>query len=147
MFGEEKYAGALEERAERLGIADQIEFRGFREDIWEELAQLDVLVHCSVTPEPFGQVVLEAMAARVPVIAAAAGGPAEVVTPDVDGILTRPGDVSELAAAMRRLHADPDLRAALADQGLKRSADFTPDHAAKQLLSVYRGVAPTAFQR
>lgn len=57
--------------------------------------------------EPFGQVVIEGMAGRVPVIAAAAGGPAEVITDDVNGVLYPMGDQSALAAAMRRLADDP----------------------------------------
>jgi glycosyltransferase involved in cell wall biosynthesis len=76
LFGEDAYAQGLVEQAERLGISGQIEFRGFREDIWSELAELDILVHCSVLPEPFGQVVLEGMAAGVPVVASNEGGPA-----------------------------------------------------------------------
>ncbi len=106
MFGEDAYADSLRAQAERLGISDRIEFCGFRENVWAELRRLDVLVHCSVTPEPFGQVVLEGMAARVPVIASNGGGPAELITDGVDGLLTTPGDVdrvgSSAAASSRR---------------------------------------------
>lgn len=79
MFAEDPYARSLERQAEQLGISGRIEFPGFRETVWQELGELDVLVHCSVIPEPFGQVVLEGTAAGVPEIAAAAGGPAELV--------------------------------------------------------------------
>src|SRR5205814_1310201 len=121
LFGEDEYAASLPERAARLGIANQIDFRGFRADVWKELGGLDVLVHCSVTPEPFGQVVLEGMAAGLPVVAAAAGGPTEIVTNGVDGILTSPGDAGGLARVLRRLHDDPDLRGRLTDAGRRRS--------------------------
>jgi glycosyltransferase involved in cell wall biosynthesis len=141
MFGEHAYEGALREQVERLGISSQIEFRGFREDVWEELGELDIFVHCSVTPEPFGQVVLEAMAAGVPVIAAGAGGPAELITDGVDGLLTTPGDVGELAAALRRLHDDPPLRNELARAAKERSLEFTPERTAARLLAVYRQIA------
>jgi glycosyltransferase involved in cell wall biosynthesis len=140
MFGEDDYARSLPRQAERLGISDHVEFRGFRDDIWAELRELDVLVHCSVSPEPFGQVVLEGMAAGVPVIAAAGGGPAELITSGVDGILTKPDDVGELAATMRRLHDDPDLRARLASAAQQRSREFTPERTAQQLLGVYRSI-------
>ena len=140
MFGEDDYADSLQRRAERLGISDRIEFCGFREDVWAELRRLDILVHCSVTPEPFGQVVLEGMAARVPVIATNGGGPAELITNGVDGILTTPGDTAELASALRRLRDDRELRAALVQGGLKRSAAFTPEQATDQLLEIYRGI-------
>jgi len=137
LFGEDEYAASLLRRAERLGISSQIDFRGFRADVWEELSKLDVLVHCSVAPEPFGQVVLEGMAAGLAVIATAAGGPAELITSGVNGILTRPGDVGELAAALRRLQEDSSLRTELGDAAQRRSREFTPERAAQQLLGVY----------
>ena len=80
LFGEDDYSRSLERLVSDLGLDGQIEFRGFKEDVWEELAELDMLVHCSITPEPFGQVVLEGLAAGLPVVAAAAGGPAEIIT-------------------------------------------------------------------
>lgn len=140
MFGEEAYAAGLHRQAEELGIAAQVEFRGFREDIWSELAELDILVHCSLTPEPFGQVVLEGMAAGLPVVAANAGGPAELITDTLDGLLTTPGDAGELAIALRRLVDDPALRAHLAAGGRVTSLQFTPARTAQQLLKVYEGV-------
>jgi glycosyltransferase involved in cell wall biosynthesis len=140
LFGEDKYAASLEERAECIGIASQVEFRGFKEDVWGELRELDVLVHCSVRPEPFGQVVLEGLAAGVPVVAANAGGPAELITNDVDGILTPPGSVTELAAALLRLADDSDLRTRLSTAGRRRSLDFTPERAVSRLLAFYERV-------
>jgi glycosyltransferase involved in cell wall biosynthesis len=144
LFGEDSYADSLRRQAERLGIADQVEFRGFREDVWVELRALDVLVHSSVRPEPFGQVVLEGMAAGLPVIAAAAGGPAELITDGVDGMLTAPGDPAELARAMRRLVDDSELRARVAAAALERSLEFTPERAAGRLLDIYRQVVSRA---
>ena len=144
LFGEQAYADSLRRQAERLGIAGQVEFRGFREDVWAELSELEVLVHCSVRPEPFGQVVLEGMAGGVPVIAAAAGGPIELITDGVSGLLTTPGDSAELAAAMRRLVDDPDLRERVADAGRRRSREFTPERTAARLLDVYRRVLSRA---
>ena len=140
MFGEEAYAVSLQQQVEQLGISDQIEFRGFRDDVWQELNQLDVLVHCSIMPEPFGQVILEGMAAGVPVIAAAAGGPTEIITDGVDGILTSPGNAEELAAALRLLDGDPSQRAKLATAGRQRSQDFAPEQSARAMLEVYRDV-------
>ena len=85
MFSDGGYEDSLRLQAARLGIADRVEFRGFREDIWPELAASDVLVHCSRTAEPFGQVVIE------------------ILTDGVDGLLVTPGDVRTLSAAMVRL--------------------------------------------
>jgi glycosyltransferase involved in cell wall biosynthesis len=142
MFGEdERYADTLLDQAKQLGIAERVVFRGFRENVWDELAQLHMLVHCSVIPEPFGQVVVEAMAAGVPVIAANAGGPAEIITDGVNGILTAPGDVAALAAAMRRVHDDSALRRTLVSGGLSRAEHYSPEHTARAVMIVYDAVA------
>ena len=140
MFGEEAYAAGLHELASSLGIADRVEFRGFREDIWPELARLDMLVHASLIPEQFGQVVLEGMAARVPVVAAAAGGPAEIISHDYNGVLYPVGDRAALAAAMRQLATDADRRARLVGGGTTTAATYHPDVVATRLQRLYRDV-------
>jgi len=103
LFGEDEYAEQLPRIAEQLGIADRVELRGHRTDVWDEFARIDVLIHSSITPEPFGQVILEGMAAGVPVIAAGAGGPAEILDSGETGMLYTPGDVNALSAAMTQL--------------------------------------------
>jgi glycosyltransferase involved in cell wall biosynthesis len=137
MFGEEAYEQSLRRQVEALGLSEQIEFRGFRDDVWAELHELHILVHASVIPEPFGQVVLEGMAAGLPVIASNAGGPAELITNGVDGILTEPGDAHELAAALIRLRDDPELGLSLGAAARLRASEFTPERTAKRLLAVY----------
>lgn len=144
LFGEEAYEQRLRTQAEELGIASQVEFRGFREDVWQELTELDVLVHCSVSAEPFGQVVLEGMRAGLPVVAANDGGPRELITNGLDGLLTAPGDPSELALALHRLRDDPELRRRLADAGHERSLLFTPERTAERLLRVYAEILPAS---
>jgi glycosyltransferase involved in cell wall biosynthesis len=140
MFGEDGYADTLQTQARRLGISDRVVFRGFREDVWAELSQMHLLVHCSLIPEPFGQVVVEGMAAGVPVIAADAGGPAEIITHNVDGMLTPPGDVAALAAAMRGIRDDVPLRQTLVSGGLARAEHYSPENTARSLLAVYEAV-------
>ena len=140
LFGEDGYRVQLEREVGRLGLAGRVEFRGFRDDIGEELASLDVLVHASTIPEPFGQVVVEGMAAGLAVVAAGAGGPAEVVHDEVDGLLYRPGDTSALASQLRRLAADGALRDRLGKQARLRGAEFTADRVAPQVMDVYRFV-------
>jgi glycosyltransferase involved in cell wall biosynthesis len=138
MFGEDEYSACLQRRATELGIGEQVEFRGFRADIWKEFAELDVLVHSSVIPEPFGQVVLEGMAAGLPVVAPNAGGPAELITDGVDGLLVAPGEVEALATALKRLHDDPALRDRLGEAARVTASAFTPERAARQLVENYR---------
>lgn len=110
MFGEQDYERELRELAARLGLDGRVEFRGFREDVWSELAAFDVLVHASVIPEPFGQVVLEGMAAGLPVIAPDEGGPASMIADGETGVLFASRDAERLAAAMRALAASPAER-------------------------------------
>ena len=144
MFGEEAWEAELHRLVDELGIADRVDFRGFREDIWAEYALLDIAVHASTVPEPFGQVVLEAMAAGVPLIAADEGGPAEVVTAGIDGLLVPPRDACALARALRTLAADRRQRAALVEEGHRTAGLYGPARAADGLLSVYRRVIPWA---
>lgn len=140
LFGEDDYARDLEALAARLGIADRVRFRGFQEDIWAELASLDVLVHASVTPEPFGQVVQEGMAMGLPVIAADAGGPAEFVRNGVTGILVRRDDPEALVVPMRQLAGDVELRRRLGRDARESCARFAPHLVAASVRDVYAEV-------
>jgi glycosyltransferase involved in cell wall biosynthesis len=140
MFGEDAFEAELHRLCEQLGIADRVEFTGFIADVPSVLAGLHIVVHASTIPEPFGQVVIEGMAAGLPVIAANAGGPAEIVTPGVDGLLTEPGDVKALTVALERLAGDPAERARMGAKGRARAADFSPDRVAAMVTTVYRTV-------
>jgi glycosyltransferase involved in cell wall biosynthesis len=140
LFDEHEYETQVHELADRLGVTDRVDFLGHVDDIGSLLAKVDLLVHASIIPEPFGQVIVEGMAAGVPVIATDAGGAREIVTHDVDGILTSPGDVSALAKAMRRVADDSQLRQRLARAGQRRAADFDPAKVVSQYLSVYANV-------
>ena len=137
MFGEDAYEQALRDQVQRLGLADRVEFRGFREDVFGELAQLDVLVHCSISAEPFGQVILEGMAAGLPVIASAAGGPLEIITDGVDGLLVRPDDVDALATSLRQVHQDAALRARLGAAAQGTAAKYSPAASVASMMQAY----------
>jgi glycosyltransferase involved in cell wall biosynthesis len=137
MFGEHDYRAALHAQVARLGIADRVTFCGFRADVRAELAELDVLVHASVETEPFGQVVVEGMAAGLAVVAAGTGGPAEIVDTGVDGLLVPPGDVDALADALRALTADPERRAELGREARTSARRYRADAVIPQLLALY----------
>jgi glycosyltransferase involved in cell wall biosynthesis len=137
LFGEDDYAEELPRLAGKLGIADRVEFRGHRQDVWGELSRLDVLVHSSVTPEPFGLVILEGMAAGVPVIAAGTGGPAEILKHNVTGILYEPSDEAGLAESMRRL-TERGLRDRLSSEAGNALGPYSPEVVASKVLEAYR---------
>jgi glycosyltransferase involved in cell wall biosynthesis len=140
LFGEEGFEQRLRALAAELDIADRTEFRGFREDVEAELARLDIVVHASVVAEPFGQVVAEAMAAGLPVVASAAGGPSEIVDDESNGLLYAPGDVPALAERLRRLGSDPGLRERLGAAGRERAGDYAPERVAAEITALYRQV-------
>lgn len=137
-FGEQDHRRELERAA--AGLAVPVEFTGHVEDPGAYLRAGDIAVHCSVTAEPFGQVVVEAMRAGCAVVAADAGGPTEIVRHDVDGLLVTPGDPAALAAALDRLIADPALRTRLAEAGMRRSGDFSIEETARVVTALLRTV-------
>lgn len=143
LFGESDFEADLHSLAAQLSIADRIEFTGQREDVPIILGQVDVVVHASIIPEPFGQVVVEAMAAGRAVVASAAGGPLEIVTDGVDGLLSPPGDVEALAARLRRLADDHALRCRLGDAAVERARDFAPGVIGPRIERIYRRLANT----
>jgi glycosyltransferase involved in cell wall biosynthesis len=93
------------ELAASYGIADRIRWAGFRTDVDALLAGCDAMVHPSLD-DAFPTVLLEAMAAGLPVIASRVGGIPEIVVPDVTGTLVPPGDAGALAAAIGGMLAD-----------------------------------------
>lgn len=137
MFGESEYEQQLHKLASDRGIAHRVRWLGFRDDVSTCLRDVDVLVHCSLIPEPFGQVVVEGMAAGLAVVAAAAGGPLEIIDDGVDGLLVEPGDREALSGALRRLANSPSLRAGLGRAGRESSVRYDSAAAARSLELLY----------
>jgi glycosyltransferase involved in cell wall biosynthesis len=137
LFGEDEYERTLFALVKELGLEDRVDFLGFREDVDSELGQLDVLVHASLSAEPFGQVVLQGMAAGLPVVATLGGGPSEVVTDGEDGMLYPPGNVEVLVQYLQMLAKDPSLRHRLGAAGRRTAEQFTPERIAPTLLTAY----------
>ncbi len=100
------YRDELRRLVHDLGIADRVVFTGFREDVPELMQLLRVIVHASVTPEPFGRVIAEAMAMGKPVVATDAGGPREIIQDGSDGYLVPPEEPEAMARAIIRLLTD-----------------------------------------
>jgi glycosyltransferase involved in cell wall biosynthesis len=115
--GGEAYASELRDLARELGIDDRVIFSGFRSDVADVFSVLDVVVHASIEPEPFGRVIVEAMVMRRPVVATRAGGPTEIIEDGQTGLLVTPGDVEHLAAAVIDLLVHPERAAAIATRG------------------------------
>jgi glycosyltransferase involved in cell wall biosynthesis len=138
LFGEEAYADHLRSLCTKLGLDQCVEFCGFIRDVQRHIAKLDVVVHASTIPEPFGQVIIEGMAASKPVIASRGGGATEIVVDEVSGLLVPMKDFEALAAAMRRLLSDSDLRTRLGAAGYARVQDaFRIESTAAKVSQVY----------
>ncbi len=138
LFGESGYELELHALVPRVGLGGRVEFRGFRENVAEELERLDVLVHASIIPEPFGQVVLEGMSAGLPVVASGAGGPAEIVAHGRTGFLYQPGDAEALAERLLLLGRDPTLRRRIGAAARMQTANLEPDRIAELMTKAYR---------
>ncbi len=137
MFGEDEYEREVRAEIRRLGLEDRVELPGFVSDVLGALRSVDVLVHSSTIPEPFGQVVLEGLAAGVPVVATREGGPGEIITDRVDGLLYPAGDVAALAAALCDVNGDDGLRARLVKAGRVRVEDYAPGVVGAAVTAVY----------
>ena len=107
----------LRTRARVLGAEPRVGFTGFQAGMPACLRALDVVVHASTEPEPFGLVIAEAMAAGRAVTTSGVGGAAEIVEPDVTAVVHTAADSNSLAAAIERLARDPSLRHRLGEAG------------------------------
>ena len=107
------YRDEIRELAVTLGVAERVHFLGFHRDILPLLFAVDMVVHCSTSPEPFGRVIVEAMLTARPVLAARAGGALEILTDHKTGLLVEPSDPQALARAITTLLENPALAAAL----------------------------------
>lgn len=117
-FNEDQaFAATLRDFEARAGLAGRVHFLPFQSDMAEALGELSVLVHASLRSEPFGRVIIEAMAVGVPVVAAMAGGVPEIITPDQDGMLAVRGDFHSYLACLRQLARDPATGERLARAG------------------------------
>ena len=133
---------ALRARASELGLERRVGFTGFIDAPEEAMRALDVVVHASTEPEPFGLVIAEAMACGRAVIASRAGGAAELVEDGMDGLTFRPGDAEQLATRIARLAADPDARRRLGETAGRRAVRFDRRRLADTLVPLYERLAP-----
>lgn len=142
LFEEHTHEAALRRQVEAAGLTDRVHFLGFRTDVPALMGGVDIALHCSTAPEPFGRVIVEAMMAQTAVIAAAAGGALEIVEDGRTGLLTSPGDVGSLAMAIRSLLDAPDHARRLASAGrVMALSRFSLDTATARIHAVIAATA------
>jgi glycosyltransferase involved in cell wall biosynthesis len=138
------YEQRLHSAATELGVTGQVVFAGARRDVAELLAISDIAVHSSTEPEPFGRVIVEAMAAGRPVVASDEGGVPEIIDDGVTGVLVRPADVDALAAALGRLLDDPAEAEAMGQRAVTAANQrFSAAAHASQIQAAYDDVLST----
>ncbi|HEV3386100.1 MAG TPA: glycosyltransferase family 4 protein [Gemmata sp.] len=141
-FGEPELRSAVAAR----GLQDRVGFIPFQQDPVGVYRGLDIVVHASTLPEPFGLTVAEAMACGKAVVVSAAGGAAELFTDGKDGLGVSPGDSCGIASAVNRLVVDSTYREQLG-MAARATAEtqFDDSHYGLQLIDVYRSLIRQYF--
>jgi glycosyltransferase involved in cell wall biosynthesis len=131
----------LQQQARGLGLEGKVGFTGFVEDAASCMRSLDVVVHCSTEPEPFGMVIIEGMACGKAVIASQAGGASELFVDGENALGHAPGDAAMLARQIKRLAEDPDLRLQLGQAGrVTAERLYHRKRLATELLALYQNI-------
>ncbi|ULO06685.1 glycosyltransferase family 4 protein [Paenibacillus sp. 19GGS1-52] len=140
LFGEEEYKQELIQKMAKDELTN-VSLLGHVEDIQGLMNKADLLIHTSITPEPFGQVIVEGMAAGLPVIASAEGGPVEIVIPGETGLLIQPGDAKILADSITWMLEHPEERKRMADNGMRRVKEhFVIENTVRDIVDYYKGL-------
>ncbi|HEX6099074.1 MAG TPA: glycosyltransferase [Thermoanaerobaculia bacterium] len=126
--------------ATTLGVADRVRWAGFRTDVDALLAGCDLFVHPSLD-DAFPTVLLEAMAAGLPIVASRVGGIPEIVTPGVTGELVPPGDPKALASAIDAVLGNEDTMRLMREAAQVNASRFSTSAWIDRLTAVYREAA------
>jgi adenylyl-sulfate kinase len=140
LVGDGPLRSGLEEPSRQLGLGDRIRFLGERRDMAAILASVDISVLFSFS-ESMPNVILEAMAAGVPVVASRVGGAPEVIRDRETGILVKSGDEEELARAIGTLVEQPSLRLEYGRRGRQLAQDnFRMERVSRRYEELYTSV-------
>jgi glycosyltransferase involved in cell wall biosynthesis len=121
---EPDYENYLKERIRELKIDNQVILTGLQGNVPEWMQAMDIIVHAS-NNEPFGIVIIEAMALGKPIVAGNIGGPAEIVQDGINGLLAPYGNPDALASAILRYLDEPEFARHLGVSARERALDFS----------------------
>ena len=136
IVGEGPLRNKLQELAGRLNIQDRVILTGFIEDIIPVLHSLDIVVIPSLR-EGFGIALIEAMAAKKPIVATNVGGLAEIAKDNITALLVRPGDENSLAGKIHRLLQNDELRTKLAVRAYHEAKNYSIERNVQALEDLY----------
>ena len=128
-FETKEYETEIMTLAKKLNVMDKIEWTGFTRDVSAQLNRMDLMVLPSLFGEGLPMVVLEAMAAGVPVIGTQVEGVPEAIRDGIEGTLAAPGDADELASAIQRVTSGELDWQALSDAAYERQRERFSDRA------------------
>jgi glycosyltransferase involved in cell wall biosynthesis len=139
---EPDYPAFLRDRISEANLSSRVRLVGLQRNIQQWMEAMDVVIHAS-DEEPFGMVLIEAMALGRPVVASDVGGPREIVTHGVNGLLWQHGDINSLVDAVLRILEDPELAKALGESARERATHFAVEHYARSVVnSVFDLLSP-----
>ena len=122
-------------------LEKNIIFVGFQDNVANYVNAMDIVIHASIEPEPFGRVLIEAMALKKPVIASRGGGVDEIVENNITGLCVMPGDEAELAEAIDTILSEPGLGVLMGEKGWERVINkFHINQNVKQTMELYAGL-------
>jgi glycosyltransferase involved in cell wall biosynthesis len=135
------YPAFLRAKIDEANLSDRVRMVGLQKNVPRWMKTMDVVVHAS-DREPFGMVVIEAMALGCRVVASDVGGPREIITHDVNGLLWRHGDIDSLSDAIVRLLADSALADSIGRAARRRAADFVVERYAHNVARAVSDLLP-----
>lgn len=136
-----QYANMLAQRAAAPDIRSRVHLLGERQDIADILACSDVVVHASTKPEPFGRTFLEGMALGKAVIASNEGGPVDVISHEVNGLLIQPRNPRILAEAVEKILSNFDFSAALGRNAATTAKSYSIENHTNSISKILQLIA------
>lgn len=137
----ETYKQELDKYIIDNNLKNNITFTGFRNDVPGVLSLLDIMIHASIEPEPFGMVLLEGMAMQKPIIATKAGGPVEIIADGETGMLVPMNNPNKMAEAIIYLLSNKNKRIEMGEKGRKRLIEmFSKDKMVDEIEKLYKDI-------
>jgi glycosyltransferase involved in cell wall biosynthesis len=144
---DDEYVASLLAEVKRAGLADRFQLAGFRADPVDIMTEIDLLVHPAES-ESFGRVIVEGMAAGLPVVGVNAGGVGEIVRHEETGLLAPPGAADVMARYITTLVEDPSLRERYGTAGRQRALDsYSLEASVTGIIRSYRAAMVSVYAK